>query len=226
MDPLVWWIPGAFAVGSVPFGLIIGKLNGVDIRTRGSGNIGATNVWRELGWKAGLPCFILDVAKGLAPTLLAGLSAGLLDVQDGVPPPTHAWLWLCVMVASVLGHIFSPWVGFKGGKGVATGLGALLGLYPVLTIAGAAALLVWITLTKATRYVGLSSSVAAGMLPIVSAAELWRRGALDERAVPYLVVTALLAGLVIYRHRGNLARTLKGTEPRIGDPRPKAPEGS
>jgi len=223
IDPLVWWIPGAFLAGSIPFGLIIGRLHGVDIRERGSGNIGATNVWRELGPKAGLPCFILDVAKGLLPTLLAGLTTGAVG-GSGVPTPTTAWLWLAVMIASVCGHIFSPFVGFKGGKGVATGLGALLGLYPVLTVAGVAALVLWISLAKLTRYVGLSSSIAAGSLPVVSALELWRRGTLDERAVPFLVVTGLLAALVIYRHRGNLKRTLAGTEPRIGDgKKPPAP---
>lgn len=222
IDPLVWWIPGAFLAGSVPFGLIIGRLHGVDIRQRGSGNIGATNVWRELGPRAGVPCFILDVAKGLLPTLLAGLMTGAVG-GSGVPAPITAWLWLAVMVASVCGHIFSPWVGFKGGKGVATGLGALLGLYPVLTVAGAVALVLWISLAKLTRYVGLSSSIAAASLPVASAAELWRREALDDRAVPFLVVTGLLAALVIYRHRGNLKRTLAGTEPRIGDRRAPAP---
>jgi acyl-phosphate glycerol 3-phosphate acyltransferase len=125
----------SFLSGSIPFGLLIARARGVDIRRHGSGNIGATNVWRVLGRGPGLLCFALDVLKGLAPTLGAAWTTGLLGPR-ALPGPIDArsaWLWLVVMALAILGHMFSPWVGFRGGKGVATGLGALLGVWPFLT---------------------------------------------------------------------------------------------
>jgi acyl phosphate:glycerol-3-phosphate acyltransferase len=110
----------AFLAGSIPFGLLIAQAKGLDIRKHGSGNIGATNVARVLGMKLGLLCFGLDVLKGLGPTLGAGLAMGVVGTLE--VPAIDAWWWLGVMSAAIFGHMFSPWIGFRGGKGVATGL--------------------------------------------------------------------------------------------------------
>ena len=218
----------AFLTGSIPFGLIIGRRHGIDIRAHGSGNIGATNVRRVLGKRAGTLCFALDVGKGLLPTLGAGLAMGTAGrLALG---PAEAWAWLGVMACPVLGHVLCPWIGFKGGKGVATGLGTLVGVFPALAVPGVVALVVWLVMLRLTRFVGVSSVVAAASLPPVAWAWLTFGphllagvGGGPGARLPFVVVTGLLAGLVIFRHRGNLARTLAGTEPRVGaDPAPKA----
>src|SRR5262245_15787887 len=118
--------------GSIPFGLLIARARGIDIRKHGSGNIGATNVWRVLGPGPGLLCLALDIAKGLIPTLAAGFALHLIPAR--ALEPRDAWAWLGVVAAAILGHIFTPFASFKGGKGVATGLGALLGVWPFLTL--------------------------------------------------------------------------------------------
>ena len=140
---IVWAaaIPIGFLIGSIPFGFIIGRIKGIDVREHGSGNIGATNVGRVLGRRLGAICFALDLFKGLAPTLGAGLAAGVVGGY-GIGS-ADAWWWLAVMVSPVLGHMYSPWIGFRGGKGVATGLGALLGVAPILTGPALGALAVW-----------------------------------------------------------------------------------
>ena len=216
-DTIVWtaFVLAAFGSGSIPFGLIIARARGVNIREHGSGNIGATNVWRVVGKSAGLRCFILDVAKGLVPTVAAGFVHGLLG--EGTITNTQAALWLGVGLAAVLGHMFTPWAGFKGGKGVATGLGALLGIYPYLTIPTLACAVVWVLMVKLTRRVGISSCVAALSIPLW----LWVWSLTRQTTgglISFYIGTGLLAALVIFRHRGNIARTLAGTEPRLGDP--------
>lgn len=222
---LAWSIPAAFLIGSIPFGLLIARSQGIDIRKHGSGNIGATNVGRVLGRKWGLFCFACDLLKGLLPTLAAGVylgRAGHWSVE-----PQIAWQWLAVMVSPVLGHMFCPWIGFKGGKGVATGLGALLGVFPALTIPGVGAAVVWLVMLKVWRYVGISSVVASASLPVWVAAEFavaWTVGWIPQGAqwsevarlaLPFFVLTLALAALVIVKHRANIARTLAGTEPRV-----------
>lgn len=218
------WIALGYLAGSVPFGYLIARGRGVDIREHGSGNIGATNVGRVLGAKWGRVCLVLDVLKGLAPTLGAGLAMGMIGAGARLVPASdsaaawgegHDWLWLAVAAATVLGHMFPVWLRLRGGKGVATGLGATLGVFPVLTVAAGAAVVVWLVSAKVTRYVSVSSCLAAGALPIVVAAEMaaapgWGAGA------AHLVVAAGLAAMVVWRHRGNLARVARGTEPRMG----------
>ena len=224
---LIIFLTLGFLLGSIPFALLIGLAKGVDIRTVGSKNPGATNLGRQLGFKWFLLCFFIDAAKGLAPTLAYGLLAG--TTSEPALPPAHAFAWLGVMVAPVLGHMFSPWIGFKGGKGVATGLGSLLGVFPVFTIAGAGAFVVFVSTVALWRYVGLSSVLAAGSLPLW----VWYFGAVLSRGAsasdqpqpitwPYLVVAIALAALVIVKHKGNLARLANGTEPKIGTP-PESP---
>jgi glycerol-3-phosphate acyltransferase PlsY len=221
------FIAAAFLCGSIPTGLLIARSRGVDIRRHGSGNIGATNVARVLGPRLGLVCFIIDVGKGFAPTLAAGLYHDAAHL-DPIITPAAAWWWLGVLAASIAGHMFTPFAGFRGGKGVATGLGALLGVYPYLTVPGLGALVVWAIVAAIWRYVGLASVVAAIALPFfvmlwgASAAALVLDVPRDQRPaylnswVPFLIMTSFVAALVVVRHRANLRRTLAGTESKIG----------
>jgi len=213
-------IPIAFLVGSLPFGLWIGRRKGIDIRQHGSGNIGATNVGRVLGKKLGLVCFALDVAKGLLPVLTAGWLGGVLGSWAVEPAP--AWAWMGVALAAVAGHVFCPWVGFKGGKGVATGLGALLGLYPIVTLPAIAAFALWFALVAAFRFVGVASVVAAAMVPVlvVIAGRTLTTETTAAGLAPFVGVTTLLALLVIVRHRANIRRTIAGTEPKVWQKKP------
>ncbi|MFG0326922.1 MAG: glycerol-3-phosphate 1-O-acyltransferase PlsY [Phycisphaerales bacterium JB037] len=214
---MLWTIAIAvsFLSGSVPYGLLLARwFAGIDIREHGSGNIGATNVGRVLGARLGLVCFTLDVLKGFVPTIGFGLAAGVVGTLS--IPPTDAWLWLATMAAAVLGHLFCPWIGFRGGKGVATGLGALLGVYPALSLSALVALGVWIVTLRLWKFVGVSSTLAAISLPISVAVIFLLRDAWNS-ATPFLVVTLALAALVVFKHRGNLRRTLAGTEPKFGD---------
>lgn len=224
MTGTVLYIPLCFAlsflVGSIPFGLFIARAKGVDIRQHGSGNIGATNVGRVLGRRAGLTCFFLDMGKGLVCTLLVGLAFGLLGRLD--LHFTESLLWISAMAGALLGHMFSPWIGFKGGKGVATGLGSLLGIFPMLAIPGVLAFGVWWATLAVWRYVGVSSCAAAIALPalVVGQYLIWLTITGDALprggSMPFVFFTGALAALVIYKHRGNLSRTFKGTEPKVG----------
>jgi len=224
----------AFAIGSIPFGLFVGQLRGIDIRKHGSGNIGATNVARTLGFKTGFAVFVLDATKGFIPTFAAGWWMGLIP---GTVFSTHitafsAWMWLVVMALSVLGHMFSPWVSFKGGKGVATGLGALLGVFPYLTIPAVGAVVLWVSIALIWRYVSAASIAAAVSLPLLvfvtGLAIAAARGHAPPRhraMLPFYLVTGIMAILVVVRHRANIRRLVAGTESRIGNragPRPTA----
>jgi glycerol-3-phosphate acyltransferase PlsY len=232
----------AFAVlaalcGSIPTGLLLARARGVDIRKHGSGNIGATNVGRVLGARMGLLCFALDFAKGFAPTLAAGVVMRVAGAGD--PAPADVWAWLGVMALTILGHMYSPWIGFRGGKGVATGLGALVAVYPYLTVPAVGALLVWAAMLGTFRYMGLASAAAAASLPLLVLAWAWIRARWvlgvspsdwpAHRAgwTPFLIAAAALAVVVVFKHRGNIRRTLAGTEYRIGQgaaaPPPRAP---
>lgn len=231
--PSNWLIPwlgallGAFMLGAVPFGVIIARAKGVDIRAHGSKNIGATNVGRVLGKKFGLLCFALDALKGLVPTVLCGVWLGTLT-----PNTHHAGLhgaWLAVGFAAVLGHMFSPFVGFKGGKGVATGFGAVVGFFPWLTVPGLVAFAVWLIALAIWRYVSLASCLAAVALalcaPLLYPAAVWLGAAAraeGERTpmllvgYPFTIAACVLGALVIWRHRGNIARLRAGTESAVG----------
>lgn len=218
-----------FLSGSIPCGYLMGKSRGIDIRTRGSGNIGATNVSRVLGRGPGIACFALDMLKGLTPTLGAGLVLGLAG-RWSVPPESQ-WSWIAIALAPIAGHVFCPWLGFKGGKGVATGLGALLGLYPVMTLASLGALLVWLAAIACWRYVSLASILAGVSLPAWVALEFALAGRLGRlphesvfaAATPFALLSLGLAAFVVYTHRANIGRLRLGTEPRIGGARPAAP---
>lgn len=210
----------AFLAGSIPFGVIIARSKGVDLRTVGSGNTGATNVGRALGRTFGIACFLLDALKGAIPVLVAGWLAGILGRDAWTADTTSAaWGWLGVAVAAILGHCFSPWIGFRGGKGVATGFGAVLAMWPVLTIPALAAFGVWIAVLGITRIMALASMAGALVLPAtVLAMSIGSRGegASFVGAWPFLAVTGLIAAFVVFRHRGNIARLRQGTESRLG----------
>ena len=190
-----------YLLGAVPFGYIVARLRGVDIFAAGSGNIGATNVGRVLGRKFGLLVFVLDFLKGAAPVAL---------VRHYLPDP--AWAAIAAGLAAFVGHMFPVYLRFRGGKGVATGTGAVAVLLPGPT---AVALLVWVSVLTATRYVSLASVLAAVSLPIVrllTASEPFAGGESTLTGFSFLA-----AGLVTLRHRSNLARLIRGDENRVTD---------
>lgn len=194
----------AYLLGAVPFGYLLARAKGVNILQAGSGNIGATNVGRVLGVKWGLLVFALDFAKGALPVYLATL----LTEPPELYPQT---LPVVAGVAAFLGHLFPVYLGFRGGKGVATGAGVIAVLVPLLTVCVLAA---WGLVLLATRYVSLASVLAAVLLfalRVICYSHPWG----DDR----LVVTLFcLTGcvLVVVRHHSNLRRLLAGTEPRLG----------
>jgi glycerol-3-phosphate acyltransferase PlsY len=212
---LVLLIPLAYLLGSVPFGLIVGKMNGIDVRSAGSKNIGATNVGRLLGRKFFFLVFFLDLLKSLLPMIVASML--VLRVDAPLRDRTLHLLWLLVGFAAVLGHMFSCFLGFKGGKGVATSAGMMLGLYPYFTIPGAAAIVVFILVFLATRYVSLGSMTSACAFPVLYFAfGRWRGWDVTGNQLPLLVFSVLIAVLIVIKHRTNIARLLAGTENRIG----------
>jgi acyl phosphate:glycerol-3-phosphate acyltransferase len=192
-----------YLLGSIPFGLLVARMKGVDIRQHGSRNIGATNVWRVCGWRYGLPVFVLDVLKGLGAVVV---SRWLVARFGG----DAAWTGIVAAMAGILGHSFPLWLGFKGGKGVATSLGVFTGLIPLPSLA---ALALWGIVFKATGYVSLASIVAAVSLPMFAAvAEVAGRGC----GWPAVGFAGVAAGLVVVRHRVNIQRLRAGTENRFG----------
>ncbi len=208
LTPLQWLWPLAFyLVGSIPTGYLLGKARGLDIRQHGSGNIGATNVWRVLGWKWGLPAFIADVLKGFLPLFLLKI-LGNLEMQGW----TGDLLLVLCGLAAIIGHNYTPWLGFKGGKGIATSAGVLGALMPpVLGIAFS----LWAVLTLLTRYVSIGSIAAA--LSLAPLAWFFYPGKW------ILFGLACLAGvLAIYRHKSNIQRLLAGTESKIGQKKKEA----
>lgn len=196
---------GSYLLGSIPFGYVAGRLAGIDVRKAGSGNVGATNVVRVLGKHYGYPVFALDVLKGFGAVRISML------IASGRPPEWNSPEIFGILAAtsSVLGHVYPPWLKFKGGKGVATSAGALLALTPVATLIGVA---VWIIVFWLTRYVSLASVVATIALPVVI---LMIRSP-EEKSGKLLVYSSVcVAALVIWRHRSNLSRLISGTEPRF-----------
>lgn len=187
-------VAGAYLFGSVPFALIISRIFfGLDIREHGSGNVGATNVVRVLGRWPGIACFALDFLKGSLPVWL-GLHLGF-----------PWWAILLLGVAAILGHSKSVFLGFTGGKSVATGAGVIVALAPWV---GLSALLLWALVFGVSRIVSLGSIVAAASLPV------WM--VVFHQPVPYVVFAVVIALYVIVRHRSNIERLLKGQEPRMG----------
>lgn len=205
MVTLAVLLAGSYLLGSIPFGYLAGRLAGIDIRQAGSGNVGATNVVRVLGKKYGYPVFALDVLKGFGPVKISMLMAPGLPQHWNSPEI----FGIVAAISSVLGHLYPPWLKFKGGKGVATSAGALLALTPIATLIGVA---VWIVVFWLTGYVSLASMTAAILLPIVI---LVLRSQDQNKGRPLVYSAVCVAGIVIWRHRSNLSRLIRGTETRF-----------
>ena len=204
--------PIAYVLGSVPFGLIVGLAKGIDPRKAGSGNIGATNIGRLLGGRFFAIVFTLDFLKGLLPTLAA---SWMVHRSENALVWSIYLLWLAVGFAAILGHMFSLFLGFKGGKGVATSTGVLLGIFPDYTLAAIAVVAVWGVFFTASRTVSLASIAGAVAFPILYVAVSLLRGqpVLGERW-PLLAFCVLVALMVVWKHRANIARLRAGTEPK------------
>jgi len=200
-------IPVAFLLGGLPFSLWTARSQGVDLRREGSGNLGATNVYRVLGWRWGLFVLLLDIAKG---TLAVALARAL---NPGGGFPTLAGL------AAVVGHLYTPFAGFRGGKGVATGLGVFLGLAPA---AGILSFLVWCSVLALGGWVSVASGAGAILLPFFV---LGTREDLGTRFPWVLSLAVTLALMVVIRHRRNWSRLGEGAEQKIWERRRETPEG-
>ena len=204
------WLLVAFLAGSVPFGWIVAKMRGLDIRSVGSGNIGMTNVWRALGWQYGVTVLVLDIAKGLVPVL--ALQACLRSLPAGrVGDGAVAWIEMGVGLAAILGHTFTPWLRFKGGKGVATAAGVLLALLHLWMAIPVAVLLLMVAVF---RYVSLGNLVAALALGAMCFTV--------PAAKPYWPLGVAAVVLVFWAHRSNIVRIIKGAEPKVGAKRASA----
>jgi len=210
-------IPIGYLSGSIPFGLLVGLAKGKDPRQHGSGNIGATNVGRLFGGKYFALVFALDLLKGLLPVLAAGWAARAELNKSGHPPDWEIYLlWLMVGFAAVAGHMFSLFLKFKGGKGVATSLGVAIGVFPYFTIAGGISIVVWLMVFLIRRYVSLASMVASASFSGAYVAIAWYNGWQPfTRQLPLFVFAMLVPGLIVIRHRSNIARLLAGTENRF-----------
>ena len=203
----------AYFLGSIPFGLVIAKTQGMDIREHGSRNIGATNVSRVLGRKWGLLTFFCDAAKGWMAVVLAR------EISSAAHPPVFddpAFAGIWAALGCVIGHNFPVWLRFKGGKGVATSLGVIFGMMPLVS---AIVLGIWGLLFKMTRYVSLASRVAAVALPVTVLGLMFvgpATGPLAVRGWASFYFACAAALLVVIRHRENIKRLMEGTENRFG----------
>jgi glycerol-3-phosphate acyltransferase PlsY len=207
---------GAYLLGSIPFGLLIAKAHGKDLRSIGSGNIGATNVSRALGRKWAYFCFALDVLKGVAPMLITLSLVRPLSSQSQSERVVLLCLWLAVGCAAILGHIFPIYVKFKGGKGVATSFGVALGLWPYYTICASFAIVIWVVAVLIWRYVSLASIAASVSFPLVLILAIILRQNWDLFSLwPLLIAATAIPLMVIIRHRENIKRLLAGTENKI-----------
>ena len=199
MRPLIILIV-AYLIGSIPFGyLIVRTKEGGDIRQTGSGGTGATNVSRRAGKAAGVLTLLLDASKGAAAVLIAQNVSG------------SDWVKAAAAIAVILGHIFPVWLGFRGGKGVATGVGVFLILAPVALLCAG---VIFVSIVFFTRYVSLGSIMAAALIPLL----VWLQNVFVEPVAdlrPLLTAAVVGALLIVFAHRGNIERLARGTESQI-----------
>jgi glycerol-3-phosphate acyltransferase PlsY len=214
----------SYLLGSIPFGLLVAKAHGIDIRQHGSGNIGATNVMRTLGKKAGWTVFIADALKGLIAVIIAkyiadhhsmivsqshmgyvGASEAIFHYTAVITLP-EAIGAITAAITCIIGHNFPVWLGFKGGKGMATSAGVIIGMMPLTAIG---CMLVWAAVFFGTRYVSLASIAAAVALPLITMLLLFM-GVIYGWPYFYFAVAACL--LAVWRHRSNIVRLMNGTE--------------
>jgi len=217
---LIWLAIFAFLIGTIPFGLIIGRMFfRTDIRESGSGNIGAANALRSYGKVGAVAVLVLDVLKGYVPTASAIWYANWwwdhMFLNTRCPWVPTIGVMVAIGSFAVLGHCFSPWLGFKGGKGVATWLGILFALSWVVGgwIVGPAFIVIWLAVVVPTRYSSLGSIVATVLSPVV----LWLafQSVFHVHAVWGSVVAAIVALLIVWKHRDNIARLREGRENKI-----------
>jgi acyl phosphate:glycerol-3-phosphate acyltransferase len=187
-------ILGGYIIGSIPFGYIAGKMRGIDIRKTGSGNIGSTNVSRVLGKKTGRIVQVMDIAKGAAPILIGHILK--VDIS----------IIVIAGLAAICGHNWTIFLGFKGGKGVNTSLGVALGLMPIPAIA---CFFIWTVVMLIWKYVSLASITASIAFPVI---------VISSGKYPLIIniLSVVVAGFIVIRHRSNIKRLLAGTEPKIG----------
>jgi len=203
----------AYFLGSIPTGYLVAKAKGVDIRAVGSGNIGATNVFRILGKGAGIFVLTADALKGfLACGLVANLSWQMFGQSGTEHDGARLYVSIVSGICAILGHNYTCWLKFKGGKGIATSAGVLIALVPKAFVV---ALLVWLVVFFASRYVSLASIMAALILPFAT----WQL----EGSPVLILITTLMSALAIYKHRANIQRLRAGTENRIGASKSKPP---
>ena len=195
----------AYLFGAVPYAFLIGKLKGVDIRTCGSGNVGATNVTRTVGALWGRLCFGLDFLKGLLPVLIVAAAAGHFSANTNYAGITAG-------SAAIAGHIWTVFLRFKGGKGISTSAGALLGIAWLPVVIG---LVCWVIIFKLSKIVSLASIAAAVILPLSAVLlNLWAPATL-KTATPELIFLTIIATAAIIKHKSNIVRLLNGTENRF-----------
>lgn len=194
----------AYIAGSIPSSYLAGRMNGVDLRQHGSGNLGATNVYRVLGARAAIPVMLADIGKGFVPV-------AFFPGWDGSADGRLAIAYGC---AAIAGHVWSAFLRFKGGKGVATGAGVLFALVPLATVL---ALLIWIGIVALTRYVSVGSILTATFVPILAF--------VFDASGAVVAFCAVVALFVWWTHRENVRRLLEGTEHRFGSNRHRAREG-
>jgi glycerol-3-phosphate acyltransferase PlsY len=191
-----------YLLGSVPFSYLAGRLRGVDLRQHGSGNLGASNTYRVLGASYAVPVLVLDIGKGAAAVLLAGWLSG------GKPG-----LWgSAAALGAIVGHIWSVFLAFRGGKGVATAAGAFLALTPIPTLISVA---LWLVLVAATRYVSVGSMAGAVMLPLAVYLLGARTSGAPRDTGPEFWLALVVAAVVLVKHRSNIRRLLDGNENRL-----------
>lgn len=191
---LLFWLLAAYLTGSFPSSYLAGRIAGVDLRQHGSKNLGATNVYRVLGWRYAVPVGLLDVLKGVLPVVLYSDQASM-----------QGWVPMAMGGAAVLGHVFSVFVRFKGGKGVATAAGAVLGLAPAALGLSA---VVWVVTLALTGYVSLASMLGAVAFPLAA------RLTVPEDGYTF-GIGLLLALFIVVTHRENIRRLAAGTENRF-----------
>jgi len=201
-------LPAAYLLGSLPTGYLVGRAKGVDIRTVGSKNMGATNVFRTVGKTLGILVLLVDAAKGWAAVALIAPWVG-----HAISPGADLdWLRVVAGIGAILGHNYTCWLQFKGGKGIATSAGVFVALVPWALLV---ALGVWIVLFAATRYVSVASIAAAAVLPVAT----W----FSTHEPGLTTVAGVLGALAIYKHKKNIERLLAGTENRIEFGKKKEP---
>jgi len=225
------WIPPiiAFLLGSIPFGLLIAKSKGINIREHGSGNIGATNVLRVVGKKYGITCFMLDFFKGMIPALLGisliqyggqnqamtiGALSNFATILPSSDSTTAQAMQLVTGLCAILGHNYSPWVNFKGGKGIATSAGVFSAFMPA---AIPLLIILWCLLFFTTRYVSVASIAVSIALPLTVISGSWFHGKIADGSwnKPLFFFSVFIGAMAVWKHRTNIVKLMNGTENRF-----------